>query len=96
MLEPALAAALGAGVSVAEPTSSMIVHVGGSTTDVAILSRGSIVAAESLRVAGHEFDEAIVRAVRRKGVLIGDRAAEAVKLELGAAPNLFRRTWRGT
>ena len=85
LLEPPLAAALGAGVNVAEPTHSMIVHVGGSATDIAMLSRGRVVAAETLRVAGHAFDEAIVRAVRRRGVLTGDHAAEALKLELGAA-----------
>ena len=86
LIEEPLAAAIGAGVNIAEPTGSMIVDIGGGTTDVAIISLGGIVVSESLRIAGNEFDEAIIRYVRNKeNLLIGERTAEEVKMKIGAA-----------
>jgi len=86
LIEEPLAAAIGAGVKIAEPTGSMIVDVGGGTTDVAIISLGGIVVSESLRIAGNEFDESIIRHIRQKeNLLIGDRTAEEVKTKVGAA-----------
>jgi rod shape-determining protein MreB and related proteins len=86
LIEEPLAAAIGAGVQIAEPTGSMIVDIGGGTADVAIISLGGIVVSESLRIAGNEFDEAIIRYIRHKeNLLIGDRTAEEVKMKVGAA-----------
>ncbi len=86
LIEEPLAAAIGAGLSVTEPTGSMVIDIGGGTTDVAVISLGGVVVAESLRIAGNEFDEAIVRFVRHKeSMLIGDRTAEEIKLRVGAA-----------
>lgn len=86
LIEEPLAAAIGAGVQIAEPTGSMIVDIGGGTTDIAVISLGGIVVSESLRIAGNEFDEAIIRYIRHKeNLLIGDRTAEEVKMKVGAA-----------
>ena len=86
LIEEPLAAAIGSGVNIAEPTGSMIVDVGGGTTDVAIISLGGIVVSESMRIAGNEFDESIIRHIRHKeNLLIGDRTAESVKTRVGAA-----------
>ena len=86
LIEEPLAAAIGAGVNIAEPTGSMIVDIGGGTTDIAIISLGGIVVSESLRIAGNELDEAIIRYIRQKeNLLIGDRTAEEVKIKIGAA-----------
>lgn len=86
LIEEPLAAAIGAGLTVTEPTGVMVVDSGGGTTDVAVISLGGVVVAESLRVAGDAFDEAIVRFVRHKNnMLIGDRTAEEIKRRVGAA-----------
>lgn len=86
LIEEPLASAIGAGVKIAEPTGSMIVDVGGGTTDVAIISLGGIVVSESLRIAGNEFDESIIRHIRHmENLLIGDRTAETIKTQVGAA-----------
>lgn len=86
LIEEPLAAAIGAGVRIAEPTGSMIVDIGGGTTDVAIISLGGIVVSESVRIAGNEFDEAIIRHIRhRENLLIGDRTAEEIKSGVGSA-----------
>ena len=86
LIEEPLAAAIGAGVNIAEPTGSMIVDIGGGTTDIAIISLGGIVVSESLRIAGNELDESIIRYIRQKeNLLIGDRTAEEVKRKIGAA-----------
>ncbi len=86
LIEEPLAAAIGAGVNIAEPTGTMIVDIGGGTTDIAVISLGGIVVSESLRIAGNEFDEAIIRYVRHKeNLLIGDRTAEDIKIRIGAA-----------
>ncbi len=85
-LEEPMAAAIGAGLPVQEPTGNMIVDVGGGTTEVAIISLGGIVATRSIRVAGDELDEAIVSYVKRTyNLLIGERTAEEVKIRVGSA-----------
>ncbi|BCV24127.1 MAG TPA: rod shape-determining protein [Firmicutes bacterium] len=86
LIEEPLAAALGAGLEIAEPSGSMVVDIGGGTTDVAVLSLGGIVLGESLRVAGDKFDDAIVRYVRRVyNMMIGERSAEELKINIGTA-----------
>lgn len=86
LIEEPLAAAIGVGVDIAEPIGSMIVDVGGGTTDIAIISLGGIVVSESLRIAGNEFDESIIHHIRQKeNLLIGDRTAEEIKVKVGAA-----------
>jgi rod shape-determining protein MreB len=85
-IEEPMAAAIGAGMPVAEPTGSMIVDIGGGTTEVAVISLGGIVNSRSIRVAGDELDEAIISFVRRAYNLhIGDRTAEQAKFEVGSA-----------
>ncbi|MDQ7794011.1 MAG: rod shape-determining protein [bacterium] len=85
-VEEPMAAAIGAGLPVQEPTGNMVVDVGGGTTEVAIISLGGIVAARSIRVAGDELDEAIVAYVKRTyNLLIGERTAEDVKIRIGSA-----------
>jgi rod shape-determining protein MreB and related proteins len=85
-IEEPMAAAIGAGLPVSEPTGSMIVDIGGGTTEVAVISLGGIVTSRSLRVAGDEIDEAIIAYVRRHyNVLIGERTAETLKCEIGSA-----------
>ncbi len=85
-IEEPMAAAIGAGLPVSEPTGSLIVDIGGGTTEVAVISLGGIVTSRSLRVAGDEIDEAIIAYVRRSyNMLIGERTAETLKLELGSA-----------
>ena len=86
LIEEPMAAALGAGLPVDEATGSMVVDIGGGTTDVAVFSLGGIVLSESLRVAGDKFDEAIIAYIRRSfNLLIGERTAEEVKISVGAA-----------
>ncbi len=85
VLEP-IAAALGAGLKIMEPAGTMIVDIGGGTSEVAVISMGGIVASRSVRTAGDAFDMAIVNYVRRKyNLLIGERTAEAVKIGIGSA-----------
>ena len=86
LIEEPTAAALGAGLPVAEPRGSMIVDIGGGTTEVAIFSMGGVVLSRSLRVAGDEMDQDIVQYVRNKyNLLIGERMAERVKIAIGSA-----------
>lgn len=86
LIEEPLAAAIGAGINVAEPTGSMVVDIGGGSTDIAVISLGGIVRSESLRVAGNEMDQAIIRYIRqRHNLLIGERTAEELKIQLGRA-----------
>lgn len=86
LVEEPLAAAIGAGLDITKPTGNMVVDIGGGTTDIAILSLGGIVLSESLRVAGDKFDEAIVRYVKREyNLLIGERTAEDLKINIGTA-----------
>jgi rod shape-determining protein MreB and related proteins len=85
-IEEPMASAIGAGLPISEPTGSMIVDIGGGTTEVAVISLGDIVTARSVRVAGDELDEAIVSYIRRTYNLhIGDRTAEQAKFEVGSA-----------
>ena len=84
IIEEPLAAALGAGYDISRARGTMVVDIGGGTTDIAVLSLGGIVASRSLKIAGDEFNEAIVRYMRKeKNMLIGPRTAERVKLEAG-------------
>ncbi|MFB1080535.1 rod shape-determining protein [Jeotgalibacillus sp. JSM ZJ347] len=85
-IEEPFAAAIGAGLPVWEPTGSMVVDIGGGTTEVAVISLGGIVTSESIRVAGDEMDDAIVTYIRKQyNLMIGERTAEAVKMEIGSA-----------
>lgn len=85
-IEEPMAAAIGAKLPVSEPTGSMIVDIGGGTTEVAVISLGGIVTSRSLRVAGDEIDEAIIAFLRREhNLLIGERTAEFLKIEIGSA-----------
>ena len=86
LIEEPLAAALGAGLEISEPCGSMVVDIGGGTTDVAVLSLGGIVISESLRVGGDKFDEALIRYVKREyNIMIGERTAEEIKVRAGTA-----------
>ena len=86
LIEEPMAAAIGAGLPVAEPTGSMVVDVGGGTTEVGVISLGGIVYASSVRVGGDKFDEAIINYIRRNyGMLIGEATAENIKKEIGSA-----------
>jgi rod shape-determining protein MreB and related proteins len=85
-IEEPLAAAIGAGLPVWEPTGSMVVDIGGGTTEVAVISLGSIVTSRSIRVAGDEMDEAIMQYIKKTySLLIGERTSEILKMELGSA-----------
>jgi len=86
LIEEPMAAAIGAGLPVTEPTGSMVVDIGGGTTEVAILSLGGIVYARSIRVGGNKMDEAIINYVRRNhSLLIGEATAENIKKRIGSA-----------
>lgn len=86
LVEEAVAAAIGAGLPITEPGGNMVVDIGGGTTDIAVISLSGIVYSRSLRVAGNEMDEAITQYIKRKyNLLIGERTAEAIKIELGSA-----------
>ncbi|MDD5344182.1 MAG: rod shape-determining protein [Smithella sp.] len=86
LIEEPMAAAIGAGLPVSEPTSSMVVDIGGGTTEVAVISLSGIVYSKSVRVAGDKIDEAIVQYMKRKhNLLIGERTAEIIKIEIGCA-----------
>ncbi|MGE5629072.1 MAG: rod shape-determining protein [Solirubrobacterales bacterium] len=86
LMEEPMAAAIGSGLPVNEPTGSMIVDIGGGTTEVAIISLGGIVTSKSLRIAGDELDQAIISYIKKEyNLMIGERTAETVKLELGSA-----------
>jgi len=91
LIEEPVAASLGAGLPIDGPSAFMVVDIGGGTTDIAVLSRGNVVQARSLRVAGNAMDEAVMRYIRRKhGLVIGEANAERIKIEAGtalAAPN---------
>lgn len=85
LIEEPVAAAVGAGIDVHSPVGSMIVDIGGGTTDVAVISLGGVVVSESIRVAGDRFDEAIMRYARSKyNIAIGERTAEGIKRRIGA------------
>jgi rod shape-determining protein MreB len=86
LMEEPMAAAIGAGLPVDEPTGSMIVDIGGGTTEVAVISLDGVVTSKSLRVAGDELDQAIISYIKKEyNLMIGERTAEAVKMTLGSA-----------
>ena len=91
IIEEPMAAAIGTGMQVWEPTGNMIVDIGGGTTEVAVISLGGIVSSQSIRVGGDEFDNAIVQFVKKEhSLLIGERTAEEIKIVLGSAYPLAR------
>ncbi|MCC5889535.1 MAG: rod shape-determining protein [Alkalibacterium sp.] len=86
LIEEPFAAAIGAGLPVNEPTGSMVVDIGGGTTDVATISLGGIVSSRTIKMAGDQMDQSIIHYIRNKyNLLIGERTAEAVKMQLGSA-----------
>src|SRR5205807_105974 len=89
LIEEPMAAAIGAGLPVSEPTGNMIVDIGGGTTEVAIISLGGIVVSQSMRVGGDEMDEAIIQHIKTEyKLLVGQQTAEEIKLEVGSAFDL--------
>jgi rod shape-determining protein MreB len=86
LIEEPMAAAIGAGLPVGEPTGNMVVDVGGGTSEVAVISLGGIVVSQSIRIGGDELDDAIINYVKREyKLMIGQQTAEEVKLEIGSA-----------
>ena len=86
IIEEALAAAIGAGVPIQEPAGTMVVDIGGGTTEIAVISLGGMVISDSIRTGGDEFDEAVIRHMRTQhNLVIGERMAEDIKLRLGNA-----------
>ena len=86
LVEEPMAAAVGAGLPVQEATGNMIVDIGGGTSEIAVISLGDIVTAQSLRIAGDDLDEAIINYMRKKhNLLIGERTAEQIKIDIGSA-----------
>lgn len=86
LIEEPLAAAVGAGLDISHPFGTMVVDIGGGTTDVAVITMGSIAVSNSVKVAGNKFDQAIIRYVRnKKGILIGEQTAELIKKTIGGA-----------
>ncbi len=85
IIEEPIAAAIGAGIDISRPCGNMIVDIGGGTTDIAVISLGGTVVSTSIKVAGDDFDEAIVRYMRKKhNLLIGERTAEEIKIKIGS------------
>lgn len=86
IIEEPIAAAIGAGIDIIKPCGNMIVDIGGGTTDIAVISLGGTVVSTSVKIAGDDFDEAIVRYMRKKhNLLIGERTAEDIKIRVGSA-----------
>jgi len=84
LIEEPVAAAIGAGIDISKPEGNMVVDIGGGTSDIAVISLGGIVESTSIKIAGDQFDEAIVKYIRRKhNVLIGERTAEELKISIG-------------
>jgi len=95
LIEEPMAAAVGAGLPVEEPTGNMVVDIGGGTSEVAVISLGGVVASQSIRTAGDEFDAYIISYIRREfGLAIGERTAEEIKLSIGCAYRPDPRTVR--
>jgi rod shape-determining protein MreB len=89
IIEEPMAAAIGAGLPVQDPTGNMIVDIGGGTTEVAVISLGGIVASQSVRIGGDELDEAIINYIKKEySLALGERTAEQIKIELGSAYEL--------
>ena len=92
LIGEAMAAAIGAGMPITEPSGNMIVDVGGGTTDIAVISLAGIVYSKSVRVAGNEMDEAIIQYIRKTyNLLVGERTSEAIKIKVGSAYCLDER-----
>ena len=86
LIEEPIAAAIGAGLDISRPYGSMVVDIGGGTTDIAVISLGSAVVSDSIKIGGDKFDEAIIRYMRKKhNLLIGERTAEELKINIGGA-----------
>ena len=86
LIEEPIAAAIGAGIDIAEPRGNMVLDIGGGTSDIALISLGGAVLSTSIKIAGDKFDEAIVRYMRKKhNLLIGERTAEEMKIRIGSA-----------
>ena len=86
IIEEPIAAAIGAGIDISRPCGNMIVDIGGGTTDIAVISLGGTVVSTSVKIAGDDFDEAIIRYMRKKhSLLIGERTAEDIKIKIGSA-----------
>jgi rod shape-determining protein MreB len=86
LVDQAMAAAIGAGLPITEPSGNMVIDIGGGTTDIAVISLAGIVYSKSVRVAGNEMDEAIIQYIKKKyNLLVGERTAEHVKFEIGSA-----------
>lgn len=86
LIEEPMASAIGAGMPVAEPSGSMVVDIGGGTSEVAVISLGGVVVSRSLRIAGDEFDDSIIHYIKKEyNLMIGERTAEAIKLKIGSA-----------
>jgi rod shape-determining protein MreB len=84
LIEEPVAAAIGAGIDITEPEGHMVVDIGGGTTDIAVISLSGVVQSSSIKVAGDQFDEAVIKYVKRKyNILIGERTAEELKINLG-------------
>ncbi len=89
LIEEPMAAALGVGLPISEPTGSMVVDIGGGTTDIAVISLGGVVYAKATRVGGDRMDETIISYVKRKyNLMIGDRTAEQIKIDIGSAADI--------
>ena len=86
LVDQAMAAAIGAGLPITEPSGNMVVDIGGGTTDIAVISLAGIVYSKSVRVAGNEMDESVIQYIKKKyNLLIGERTAEQIKVEIGSA-----------
>ena len=86
IIEEPIAAAIGAGIDISRPCGNMIVDIGGGTTDIAVISLGGTVVSTSIKIAGDDFDEAVIRYMRKKhNLLIGERTAEDIKIKIGSA-----------
>lgn len=94
LMEEPMAAAIGANLPVGEPSGSMVVDIGGGTSEVAVVSLGGIVTSKSLRIAGDELDEAIVNYIKREyNLMVGERTAEEIKLSIGSAYPRMKEDW---
>ncbi len=86
LIEEPLAAAIGAGLDITKPSGSVVIDIGGGTTDIAVISLGGIVVRSSIKIAGDKFDEAIIKFIRKKyNLMIGERTAENLKINIGSA-----------
>ena len=86
IIEAPIAAAIGAGIDIGKPCGNMIVDIGGGTSDIAVISLGGTVVSESIKIAGDDFDEALIRYMRKKhNLMIGERTAEDIKIKIGSA-----------